>query len=258
MLSRAEEQYKVLITKIVGNGSMKCPTKGATRSLFGYTIQLGPEEVPLLLGRKIHYKGIIGELKAFLANASTQEEFQKFGCNFWGAWSNEDGTLDVDYARLLHNFNGVNQLERVMNSLIDEPDSRKHIISLWDPSSNAKQVPCVMHYQWEVVDGTLNMIWSQRSVDVMIGLASDMFSAWLFNQVIAISLGYTPGVVTMQLGDCHIYESHLSKVVDYMSGTKTRGLRPAKFDTDIESEYDWDIEIIDYNPAKTIKFDLCT
>ncbi len=214
MMSSAEIQYFNLIYKIEKEGIVKKPTKGACRSVFGHIITLIPTEVPLLKSRKIYWKGLVGELKAFLADESTVEGFEKYGCNFWGAWANEDGTLSVDYARLLHNFNKVNQLKSLVEGIKDKPDSRKHIISLWDPSSDSKQVPCVLSYQWYVVEGVLEMIWTQRSADVLIGLASDMFSAWLFNQVIALETGLKPGKVVMNLGDAHIYEIHKEKLRD--------------------------------------------
>jgi thymidylate synthase len=256
MTSQAERQYLRLVDKIKDEGHVKTPSKGANIGIVGYTITLPPIEVPLLQGRRIFWKGIVGELKAFIANENTVEGFEKHGCNFWGAWANEDGSLDVDYARLLHDFNGTNQLKRVIKSIKEKPDSRKHVISLWDPSSRALQVPCVLSYQWIVHGGELHMIWTQRSVDVMIGLASDMFSAWLLNQLIARECGLIPGPVIMNLADCHIYVEHVDNTELYIHQyfNETALVKPtANITGNIE---DFEIDIIDYYPMPAIKFDL--
>jgi len=214
--------------------------------------------VPLLQGRKIYFKGLVGELRAFVANEKTNEGFKKHGCNFWGSWANDDGSLDVDYARLLHDFNGVNQLERVIDSIKNKPDSRKHVISLWDPSSEATQVPCVLSYQWYVEEGKLLMIWSQRSVDVMIGLASDMFSAWLFNRLMAKTCGLEPGAVIMQLGDCHVYANHMDNMGKYLEQLRLEEClyKPHyKLEGDL---YDFKLGILNYDPMPKIDFELAT
>ena len=255
MLSSAELQYTKLIDLIRTQGTISTPTKGPCLSIFGYTIIVQPDEVPLLQGRKIYYEGLVGELKAFVADETTVEGFEKHGCPFWGAWANDDGSLDVDYARLLHNFNGINQLRDLMYNLKKFPDSRKHIISLWDPSSKAKQVPCVLSYQWNVENGKLNMIWTQRSADVMVGLASDMFSAWLLNQVIAVSSDLEPGTVTMNIGDAHIYEAHLDKVQEYLDSVWSTDPMRVQYVLD-GNLWDFDLKILNYRPETKIKFEL--
>jgi len=256
MVSSAELQYLKLIELIKDQGGASHPTKGTCLSIFGHTLILQPEEVPLLQGRKIFYKGLVGELRAFMADETTVEGFKKHGCPFWGAWANDDGTLDVDYARLLHNFNGINQLRDLVYELKKKPDSRKHIISLWDPSSKAKQVPCVISYQWNVENGRLNMIWTQRSADVMIGLASDMFSAWLLNQVIASATGYKAGTVIMNIGDAHIYKEHFEQVDDYVTGVWTA---PALMKPTCKVEggiFDFTCEVEGYHPDNIVNFKL--
>ena len=255
MISSAELQYLKLIDLIKTQGTKSKPTKGPCLSIFGYTIVVQPEEVPLLQGREIYWKGLVGELKAFMADETTVEGFEKHGCPFWGSWANDDGSLDVDYARLLHNFNGINQLGDLLYNLKKFPDSRKHIISLWDPSSKAKQVPCVLSYQWNVENGKLNLVWTQRSADVMVGLASDMFSAWLLNQVIAVSADLEPGTVTMNIGDAHIYEEHLAQVDEYVDNVWEVTPRRVAYDL-TGNLWDFNFAIANYKPEHKIKFKL--
>jgi len=244
-----EEQYRQLIYKIINDGYRSFPSKGDCREVPTANIILSPDTLPLITGRRMYPRGIIGELKAFLNNA-TGKDFSKYGCNFWGAWAD----APIDYARLLHDFNGVNQLEKVLTSLVNKPSSRKHIISLWDPSSTTLQPPCVMHYQWLVDEqGKLNMIWSQRSVDVMVGLASDMFSAWLFNLLMSEATGYEQGTVYMQLGACHIYSIHNPQ--DYLKNEYS--LKPLDYKLDFRSIKDWEFEILDYPDTPKVRYELC-
>lgn len=244
-----EHQYRTLVGNVREHGLDGKASKGSFRVLPFYTIILKPEEVPLITSRKMYPTGIIGELKAFLQDAKTEDDFKKHGCNFWGAWTDKP----VDYARLLHHFNGVDQLDKVIKSLKERPGSRKHVISLWDPSSDTLQPPCVMHYQWQVIDDTLYMTWSQRSTDVMVGLASDMFSAWLWNQLMARATGYRPGEVCMQLSSCHIYDVHdpdklLAREPVHQS---------AKIVFEFNNIYDWDAQVVSYKHHDPIKYELC-
>ena len=245
-----EEQYKELVVRIMTEGSYINPSKGPAREVVGHTITLEPGVVPLIQGRKMFYDGVVGELQGFLNNAQTDEEFKSYGCNFWGAWTGQG----VDYSRLLHDFNGVNQLKKVIKTLRDKPDSRKHVISLWDPSSPTLQPPCVMHYQWIVSDNKLNLVWSQRSADVMVGLASDMFSAWLFNKLMALATGYEPGKVVMQIGSAHIYDVHdPSEYLDREVETDnviTCNIR-------MHSLQDFEVSLTGYEPQAYIKYKLC-
>ncbi len=249
-----ELHYKDLIYDIIKHGHIAYPTKGTVLALTNQRLVIEPEHIPLMTSRRIYWKGLVGELKAFIANESTNEGFEKHGCNFWGAWSNTDGTLDVDYARLLHDFNGVNQLERLLKGLEAKPDSRKHVISLWDPSSNAKQVPCVLSYQFHVINGTLEMTWTQRSADVMIGLASDMFSAWLFNQLIARTVGLEPGRVYMNIGDAHVYREHITLAKKYIVNIT----KPLPEWSILGNIYDFEVSLKGYDPVENMKFELMT
>ena len=246
-----ETQYRLLIKRILREGHQINPSKGGCREVHSHFILLEPETVPLLSSRKIYYKGLVGELKAFLNNAQTDEEFKAYGCNFWGAWTGKE----IDYSRLLHNFNGVNQIERVIDRIITKPHSRKNVISLWDPSSDTLQPPCVMHYQWLVEGSRLNMIWSQRSADVMVGLASDMFSAWLFNQVMAKLTDYKPGNVYIQIGSAHIYDVHNPQLIldrEYIENDINYKLEVRSY-----KDFDFTIDESTYIYQRPIRFELC-
>jgi len=255
-MTTAEQQYRTIVDKVMQSKIIQYPSKGECKVGVHASIYLHPDELPLIQGRKMYPQGIVGELKAFIKNAASVEEFEECGCGFWGAWANDDGSLDVDYARLLHNFNGVNQLQRVIKQLKETPDSRKIVLSLWDPSSKAKQVPCVLSYQWLVLDGELSMFWTQRSADIMVGLASDMLSAWLFNTLLAREVGLKPSTVVMNLHHCHIYKEHYNGAEEYLQLTKNKIFDPIKYELNGKLLDDFSLKIISYPYQKSIKFDL--
>ena len=245
--------YNELIKEILVDGDITKPSKGVVMSVFGRTLRF--KNLPLISSRKIYTKGIVGELRGFMNNVKTQEEFESYGCKFWKDWMNPDGTVDVDYARLLHDFNSIDQLSRVVTSLKTKPHSRKHIISIWDPSSKAKQVPCVLSYQYKVVGDRLSLIWTQRSIDVMIGLPSDMVSSWVLLHLMAEATGYIADEVIMQLGDCHIYEEHW-EMADIQSKRDTSNCPTPFMTVDFKSLQDFDVEFHNYNPLPAIKYEL--
>jgi len=242
-----EFDYLKIVKQIMKHGVDMEASKGKFRQLNGLTLTLHPRTLPILTTRRMYIDGIVGELKGFLNGAETHEELQRYGCNFWGAWT---GT-PIDYATLLHNFNGVNQLEKVISQLKSHKCSRKAVISLWNPASKTLQPPCVMHYQWIKQGDRLDMIWSQRSADVMIGLASDMISAWLFNQLMAREVGLKAGYVYMQFGSTHIYQEHFDNALKLLETTVGSSVQ---WDLQFKNIKDWDLTINGYHPNSEIKF----
>jgi len=193
-----------------------------TRSYFGHQLivdSLSQGHFPLLLGRQMFYKGVVGELAAFLQGPKSLKDFTKQGCNYWKDWADEKGKLEVDYGNAWLDFNGVNQLENVVDSLKTDPHGRRHLITGWRPDRlKDLSLPCCHYaYQWYVNDkGFLEMIWMQRSVDIMIGLPSDIILAAVWNILMAQTVGLKPGRLHFMLGDCHVYESHLENASLYL------------------------------------------
>jgi len=192
-----------------------------TRSYFGEHLvvdSLIHNQLPALLGRKLFLKGIIGELAAFLKGPKAVKDFKAQGCNYWDSWGDKAGKLNVDYGNAWLDFEGVNQLKEVVKSLKTHPEGRRHLISGWHPAHlKDLSLPCCHYsYQWYVKDGCLEMIWNQRSVDIMIGLPSDIILAAVWNILMAQTVGLKPGRLNFMLGDCHIYESHLEGVDTYL------------------------------------------
>jgi thymidylate synthase len=221
-ISNYEKQYKQLVEKILSQGETKLTRNGKTISLFGESLEfnLSNGYFPLLTGRKMYYKGIIGELAAMLRGPEYIQDFEKFGCNYWKLWAQEDGFINVDYGNKWIDWDGVNQLDKLIKTLKTDPNNRRMIISGWDPTSiDSLDLPCCHYaYQWYVRDDQyLDMLWNQRSADTMIGLPSDAVFAAAWNIAIANEVGLIPGKVKMILGDVHIYNEHVENAFQYLS-----------------------------------------
>ena len=258
-----EQAYAQLVREVFTQGNYRHTRNHPTYAEFGKMLvvhELCYGHFPILNGRKMYPKGVLGELAAFLKGPKTIEDFEKEGCNYWKQWGNDDGTIDVDYGNSWLDFNGVNQLETVLDSLANDPNGRRHVISGWRPDRISQlSLPCChLLYQWFVVEDTLEMIWYQRSVDVMVGLPSDVILAAAWNILMAEHLGLRPGKLTFMLGDTHIYESHIPRVKEYLHRSVFLDDQPVGYFNE-GSIYDFNsgsIQLLNYNPQPAISFEL--
>lgn len=257
-----EAEYRALVKDIINNGELRPTRNGNTKAVFGRTIKVDlsvdTNFIPLLNGRRMYYTGVFGEFAAFMHNAKTVEEFKSFGCNYWELWADAKGRLELDYSEQLFNFNGVNQLQNLVEALQKDPYSRRHIISLWRPDRFDKLSLQCCHYSYQfyvTTDGKLDMIWNQRSVDTMVGLPSDIILAYLWVKSLASMTKLSPGVITMNLGDCHIYEEHLRNASYYTEVITPRLIPLATFDCNNIEEFTKDcVDVYQYDPHEPIKF----
>ena len=143
------------------------------------------------------------------------DEFRKWGCNYWDAWAQPDGSINIDYG---NEWFANGQIAHLKNCLANDQSNRRMIISGWNPSNlNDLDLPCCHYsYQFYVSEGRLSMLWTQRSVDLMVGLPSDIVFAALWIITLANEFGLIPGEIKMSLGDCHIYEEHLDNTEEYL------------------------------------------
>lgn len=263
MQNNFEIAYKNLVDQVMTNGDLRHTRNGVTKSLFGTTLGFDLQEgFPLLTSRKMYHKGVTGELAAMLRGPKTLKDFEKQGCNYWSKWADEDGQLVLDYGNAWRDFNGVDQLQNVIDTLIHNPTDRRMIITGWRPDRIAElSLPCCHYsYQFYVREGIyLDMIWTQRSADVMIGIPSDAVfaAAWIIAMSKETSL--LPGRVTMNFGDTHIYEEHIAGVIEYQQAKMYEapqfmwvgkdGQKTVDFTTD-------DLKIKTYKHGSAIKFEL--
>jgi len=200
-----DELYIELVSEIMSEGTVRETRNGETVSLFGTSIKFDVANggLPLLSLRKIFTKGVVGEFKGFLQDAKTVEEFQALGCPYWDLWAGEDGKLELDYPPR-------EQWDALIEGIKNDPGSRRHMINVWNHERlDELSLPCChFNYQFYVRDGFIDMIWTQRSLDVAIGLPSDLILATLYLSEIGRQTGLKPGTVKMNFGDTHIYREH--------------------------------------------------
>lgn len=214
-----EKQYLDLVIEVATEGEIREGRNGRTASVFGRSLTFNLDECfPLLQGRKIHYKGVFGELAAMLRQPSCVEDFERWGCNYWKQWADEDGELSLDYGNAWFNFDGVDQIAELKHMLRNDPTSRRMLINSWRPNRlRHLSLPCC-HYSYQFyvdADSYLHMVWTQRSADVMVGIPSDAVFAAAWMIAIANEFNMVPGTCKMDFGDTHIYEEHFAGAVDY-------------------------------------------
>lgn len=242
-----DEVYAQLVKEILADGVQRDTRNGETLSVFGASVKFDIAEIglPLLSYRKIFTKGIVGEFLGFLQDAKTVEEFEALGCPYWKLWADDNGELELDYPPR-------EQLDILIEGIMKDPNSRRHIINLWNPERLGQlSLPCChFNYQFYVRDGFLDLIWTQRSLDVAIGLPSDFVLSALYLSEIGRKTGLTPGKVTMNFGDTHIYKEHLQAIEDMIS---------ERIPSHARIDYSWDGRKLSYDnyfPYDKIDFEL--
>lgn len=243
-MKHIDEVYKELVEDVLANGVKRETRNGQTLSLFGTSIKFDIEQIglPILSLRTIFTKGVVGEFLGFLQDAKTVKEFEDLGCPYWRLWGDKDGNLELDYPPR-------EQWDMLIQGIKDDPGSRRHIINVWNHKRlDELSLPCChFNYQFYVRDGLLDLIWTQRSLDVAIGLPSDLILACLYLEEIGQKTGLKPGKVTMNFGDTHIYEEHLEPIVKML----TKEVSTQKV------SYKWngkELSLSDYNPNERINF----
>lgn len=259
-----ESEFVLLVTDVLKNGIKRKTRNGMTTSVFGrsFVVDISNFVFPLLLGRRLFYKGVFGEFAALIRGPKSVEDFTRWGCNYWGDWADKDGKLELDYGNSWTNFNGVNQVDDVIDKLKYDPTNRRILISSWRPDRLDKlSLPCCHYaYQFYVADGKLDLLWMQRSVDVMIGLPSDVILGALWVILLSAECGLKPGKMTFSLGDTHIYDDHLQSTDQYLLGLPSATqVEPTWVYHGNDCIYDFepdDLKILGYDPNPPIKFEI--
>lgn len=223
-MSAFEADYSNLVDRVMNNGVGRNTRAGPTRQLFGQTLEidcLRQGYFPILTQRKIFYKPVLGELAAFLRGATDLQTFKNFGCNYWdanaAAWKvNEDQPKEMwDVGNIYGNkwrwFNGVDQLAQVVNQIKYVPDSRRILLTAYDPAEEYQCLPpCHLTAQFNCAPyGYLDCTVYMRSVDLCLGLPSDIILYAVLLLILCQQTQRFPGTLTFMLGDTHIYENHV-------------------------------------------------
>lgn len=212
-----DEEYKGLMAGVLYSGIEKEDRTGTgTISVFGRQIShdmaLG---FPLLTIKKVFFNNALTELLWMLQGRTDVEYLVRHGVNYWTPDYNRskrgDGTLGKVYGYQWRNFNGQDQIVTLLNILKYEPYSRRMMVSAWNPADMDDMAlpPCHYGFQIYVRGEYLDLIWTQRSVDVFLGLPYDIAIYGLLLQFIATGYGYKPGRLVGQFGDVHLYKNHI-------------------------------------------------
>lgn len=272
--------YLELLRAVRDEGTKKGDRTGTgTRSLFGYQCRVDLNEgFPLLTTKKVHLKSIIHELIWFLSGSTQVAELNKVGVRIWDEWSTaeqtarfgrSEGDLGPVYGHQWRNFgatrredgtydnDGVDQIHRVIEAIQKSPDSRRHLVTGWNPKE-ADQValpPCHTLFQFYVADGKLSAQLYQRSGDVFLGVPFNLASYALLTMMVAQVCGLQPGVFVHTFGDVHLYENHIDQA-DLQLSREPRALPTMHIDPSIQRIDDFRYEhfrLDGYDPHPRIK-----
>ncbi len=258
------KQYISLLKYIMDNGVTKDDRTGTgTKSVFGYQMRFDLSEgFPLLTTKKVHLRSIIHELLWFIKGDTNIAYLQENGVTIWDEWADENGDLGPVYGHQWRSWaapdgKSIDQLSEVIESIKNNPDSRRHIISAWNPGEIGKMAlpPCHALFQFYVADGKLSCQLYQRSADVFLGVPFNIASYALLTMMIAQVCRLQPGEFVHTLGDAHIYSNHFEQVQLQIS-REPRKLPVMKLDKSVKDIFDFRYEhftLEGYNPHPGIK-----
>jgi thymidylate synthase len=215
------EQYHQLLKHILANGSRKEDRTGVgTLSVFGYQMRFDLSKgFPLVTTKKLHLKSIIYELLWFLNGDTNIKYLKDHGVSIWDEWADERGDLGPVYGYQWRSWPGrngekIDQISKLMEQLRSKPDSRRHIVTAWNPADVDKMAlpPCHAMFQFYVAEGRLSCQLYQRSCDTFLGLPFNIASYALLVHMIAQQCDLEAGDFVWTGGDVHIYSNHLEQV----------------------------------------------
>ncbi|MCH4161276.1 thymidylate synthase [Bifidobacterium sp.] len=223
--------YEDLVRKILLEGTLKSDRTGTgTISLFGQQIRFDlHDSFPLLTTKTVFFKGLAYELLWFLKGSSNIRWLQEHNVHIWDEWADpETGELGPVYGVQWRSWPAptadnpartIDQISNVLNLVKKQPDSRRMVVSAWNPAEveNMALPPCHALFQFYVADGKLSCQLYQRSCDMFLGVPFNIASYSLLTLMIAQQAGLEPGEFVWTGGDCHIYDNHIDQVLEQLS-----------------------------------------
>lgn len=265
------KQYHDLLRHVMENGTVKSDRTGTgTKSVFGYQMRFDLSDgFPVVTTKKLHLRSIIHELLWFLKGDSNIKYLKENGVSIWDEWADENGDLGPVYGvqwRSWPTADGrhIDQIERLIDGIKNNPDSRRHIVSAWNVAEveNMALPPCHTMFQFYVAPSTgsgqagkLSCQLYQRSADIFLGVPFNIASYALLTMIIAQVCDLEPGEFVHTFGDAHIYSNHFEQVELQLS-RDFRPLPEMKINPDITDIFDFkyeDFELVNYNPHPGIK-----
>lgn len=268
------QQYLDLLQHVLDNGVKKSDRTGTgTLSVFGYQMRFDLQKgFPVLTTKKLHLRSIIHELLWFLKGDTNIAYLNENKVSIWDEWADDQGNLGPIYGSQWRNWNneGIDQIEEVVAAIKNNPDSRRMIVTAWNPgvlpqggvtfaenvaNGRAALPPCHAFFQFYVANGRLSCQMYQRSCDIFLGVPFNIASYALLTMMMAQVTGLKPGEFIHTLGDAHIYLNHVEQCELQLSRTPLK-LPEMKINPDVTDinrfQYD-DFVLIDYESHPHIK-----
>jgi thymidylate synthase len=215
-----ERQYLALMADIMTTGVERGDRTGTgTLGVFGRQMRFDlAQGFPLLTTKRVHFRSILVELLWFLRGETNVGWLRERGCTIWDEWADKSGDLGPVYGKQWRSWTApdgrvIDQIAAVQRSIRDNPESRRHVVSAWNPAEldDMALPPCHCLFQFFVADGRLSCQLYQRSADVFLGAPFNIASYALLTLMMAQATGLRPGEFVHTLGDAHLYLNHLDQ-----------------------------------------------
>ena len=258
------QAYLDLLRRVMAEGVVKGDRTGTgTRSVFGHQMRFDLSRgFPLVTTKKLHLRSIIHELLWFIAGETNIDYLRKNAVTIWDEWADEGGELGPVYGKQWRSWakpdgGTVDQIQWVINEIKRNPDSRRLVVSAWNPADLDKMAlpPCHCLFQFYVAEGKLSCQLYQRSADIFLGVPFNIASYALLTAMMAQVTGLKPGDFVHTFGDAHLYSNHIEQATLQLS-RELRPLPSLKLNPDVKSLFDFtydDITIESYDPHPAIK-----
>ncbi len=258
------QQYLQLLRQVMEQGKLKADRTGTgTRTVFGaqarYPLNNG---FPLLTTKKLHVKSIIHELLWFLRGDTNIKYLHQHGVTIWDEWADAQGNLGRIYGAQWCDWRtadgrSINQIDRVIEQIKADPDSRRLIVTAWNPGELEQMAlpPCHALFQFFVQEGELSCLLYQRSADLFLGVPFNIASYALLTLMVAQVCALRPGTFVHTLGDLHLYRNHLEQAKLQLT-REPRPLPTMKLNPAVKNIHNFkyeDFELVGYNPHPAIK-----
>ncbi|MBL8435168.1 MAG: thymidylate synthase [Zoogloea sp.] len=257
-------QYLELMRHVAERGHRKNDRTGTgTLSVFGWQMRFDlAEGFPLLTTKKLHTRSIIHELLWFLRGDTNIKYLKDNGVSIWDEWADENGELGPVYGKQWRSWEApdgrsIDQIAQLIEALKKNPDSRRHIVSAWNPSEVDRMAlpPCHALFQFYVAGGKLSCQLYQRSADIFLGVPFNIASYALLTLMVAQVCGYEPGDFVWTGGDCHLYANHLEQARLQLS-REPRALPQLRINPEVKDIFGFkfeDFTLEGYDPHPHIK-----
>ena len=256
--------YLDLLSQILDRGVEKADRTGTgTLSLFGYQLRFDlRDSFPLMTTKKLHLKSIVHELIWFLSGSTNVAYLRQNGVSIWDDWADTQGELGPVYGHQWRSWpardgSKIDQIARLVEGLQANPDSRRHIVSAWNPADLDRMAlpPCHALFQFYVARGELSCQLYQRSADVFLGVPFNIASYALLCAMVAQVTGLRPGEFVHTFGDVHLYLNHLEQAREQLA-REPRALPRLELNPAVQSIFDFrfeDVTIHGYEPHPAIR-----